>query len=240
MTKISIVVPVYSGEKTIVPLVEKIDPVLSGKYDWEAILVFDRGKDGSWEKISELCKHYPSRVFGYSLASNYGQQRSLMFGLSKACGDYIVTMDEDLQHDPEYIPKLINEIESGDYDIVYGRFRSLEQPGSRKVFSRLLRKILVRFIPHLNNDYSPYRIIRKEIAEKVIGMNGTITFLDDYLSRVSKKFGLVELEHRARPGGKSSTRTFGAGYLGNICIYPYRSSTNNSRLNIINTTGDLI
>lgn len=221
MTRISIVIPVYSGEKTIVPLAEKIDSVLSGKFDWEAILVFDRGRDNSWERIVELCRRYPGRVSGYSLAANYGQQRSLMFGLSKATGDYIVTMDEDLQHDPEYIPRLINEIETGGYDIVYGRFRSLEQPWSRKIFSRVLRKILVTFIPHLNNDYSPYRIIRKEIAERVTGMNGTITFIDDYLSRVSKNFGIIAIDHKPRPGGKSSYSLSGLSWLALSAIFAY-------------------
>lgn len=221
MSKISVVVPVYRGESTIVPLVERISDVLGNGYLWEAILVFDNGHDNSWDRIKELCARYPDRVSGYRLSRNYGQQRALMFGLSKASGDFIVTMDEDLQHDPAGIHLLLDAIVSEGYDVVYGKFGRLEQNIPRKIFSKLLRRILITFLPHLYRDYSPYRIIRSDTLQKIIGMNGTITFIDDYLSRVTANSGFVRVNHSRRPSGKSSYSVSGLFGLALSAILAY-------------------
>lgn len=221
MTLISVIVPVYGGEHTIIDLIKKVDSTLGGRYEWEAILVHDHGSDESWEMITKICDQYSESVSGYKMAANYGQQRALMFGLSMASGDFIVTMDEDLQHDPEDIPKLITRAIVDGYDIVYGRFRKLEQPYLRKVFSRILRFILVSFIPHLTKDYSPFRVIKSTIADKLIGRNGTIVFIDDYLCKITDNISVIDLEHYKRPGGSSSYSVMGLIGLAISAILAY-------------------
>lgn len=202
--KISVVIPVFNGSESLDKLTERITTLPLNGTAVEIIMVFDHGHEEIWRRIEELSRFYPGVVHGYRLERNYGQQRALLYGISQAKGHYIVTMDEDLQHDPVYIPALIATAEKGNHEVVYGRFRELQQPVVRKFFSGVLRKILVTFRPSLPRDYSPYRIIRHDVAAMLPGMNGTIAFIDDYLSRVASRFGVVEIEHRARKGDKSS------------------------------------
>lgn len=201
---ISVVVPVFNGSSTLEALTGGILESCGDSYRVEIIMVFDNGNSKSWEKIEALAATYPDVVKGYRLEHNYGQQRALLFGAGVARGDYIITMDEDMQHDPAYIPQMMDYAVKGGYDVVYGRFRELSQPPVRRLFSVMLRKILVTFRPALPRDYSPYRVIRREVAERMKGMNGTIAFVDDYLSRITGNYGIIELQHRERADGPSS------------------------------------
>lgn len=202
--KISVVIPVFNGSDSLNELTERISTLPLNGTATEIIMVFDHGREEAWYRIEELSRLYPGVVHGYRLERNYGQQRALLYGISQSNGHYIVTMDEDLQHDPDYIPALIAMAEEGNHEVVYGRFRELQQPPVRKFFSGVLRKVLVTFRPSLPRDYSPYRIIRHDVAAMLPEMNGTIAFVDDYLSRVASRFGVEEIEHRARKGNKSS------------------------------------
>ncbi|MCD4770575.1 MAG: glycosyltransferase [Bacteroidales bacterium] len=202
--KLSVIIPVFSGEKTIIPLFNKINESLNGKYHFEVIFVFDYGRDKSWDKIIELHKEFPSIIRAYYLKQNYGQQKATLTGISVSEGTHIITMDEDLQHNPEYIPLMINEMKKGNFDIVYGCFKERNQSWIKKIFSLILRSILISLIPSLSSDYSPFRLIKSEIARKAVELNGRIAFIDDFLSQISENIGNVSLDHNARLTGKSS------------------------------------
>lgn len=115
----SVVVPSYNGGQTIINLFQKIRDELSGKYSFEVLFIFDNGKDKTWRIIEELGNDYPDIVKSYHLAKNYGQHRAIQFGFSKAKGDFVVTIDEDLQHDPADIIRLMEKQKEANYDIVY-------------------------------------------------------------------------------------------------------------------------
>lgn len=115
--EISIVSPVYKAENIIDKLVERIIESVSKLTDsFEIILVEDNGPDNSWEKIKENCAKYPF-VKGIKLSKNCGQQHALQAGLDASKGKYVITMDCDLQDQPEEIYKLLNKAKEG-YEIV--------------------------------------------------------------------------------------------------------------------------
>ena len=202
--RVSIVIPVFRGEHSIEDLFNRIYETLVEQYDFEVIFVFDGGKDRSWEVIKQLNNGYPDKVKGYHLSKNYGQHNALLFGLGKAAGDLIITMDEDLQHDPAYIPEMITELERGGFDIVYARFNELKNTRLRIMFSKLFRILFKRFIPYLFDQYSPYRVIKAGIAKNAILTKDAFVFLDACLSKVTSNCGVHSVNHYISKTGDSS------------------------------------
>ena len=116
---ISVVTPVYNSEASIAELCRRLSEVLPRiATEYEIILVNDGSRDRSWETISELSSRF-STVRGLNLMRNYGQHNALLCGIRAAKYDVIVTMDDDLQHPPEEIPRLLEQLEQG-FDVVYG------------------------------------------------------------------------------------------------------------------------
>ena len=115
----SIIVPVYKSEATLDELYHRLVEVIkiiSPRF--EIIFIEDCGGDSSWEIIVKLSQS-DSRVRGVQLSCNFGQHNALLCGIRAAKGDIIVTLDDDLQHPPEEIPKLLNKL-SENFDVVYG------------------------------------------------------------------------------------------------------------------------
>ncbi len=202
--KLSIIIPVYRGKEILRELFRRINDSLTGNYDYEVLFVCDGCDSSSLRVIKELKKDNSSRIKVFQLVHNYGQHRALQFGFEKALGDFIITMDEDLQHDPADILRLIEKQKENNYDIVYGNFTNLQQNGIRNAMSVVLRKTLKHFIPTLYNKYSPYRLITREIAIRTSAMVCPYTFIDDLLSRVTQNIAFENINHHIRTEGKSS------------------------------------
>ena len=124
---LSIVIPVYCSEEILNKLYAKlVDELTKITSKFEIILVDDYSNDTSWKIIKEICNN-DKRVKGIKLNKNYGQHNAIFCGIRNAKGEYILTMDDDLQHPPEEISKLVGKIDDG-YDVVYGvskKFRHL-------------------------------------------------------------------------------------------------------------------
>jgi undecaprenyl-phosphate 4-deoxy-4-formamido-L-arabinose transferase len=116
---ISVVIPVYRASDSLFELVQRLEAVLSWREEvFEILFVEDCGADDSWRVIQELSKT-DNRVRGFRMSRNYGQHNALLCGIREARGEVIVTMDDDLQHPPEELPKLLAKLEEG-LDVVYG------------------------------------------------------------------------------------------------------------------------
>lgn len=205
---ITVIVPVFNGGKTIVELNDRISLALNDSFTYEILYVHDHGKDNSLEVIEALVLNHPDVVRGFSLDRNYGQHNAILFGISKAKGKYIITLDEDLQHDPAVIIKLVEKQREGDYDVVYAMFEKLKHPDFRIRTSELLRRVLRTIVPGIFPGYSPYRLIKKDVAVKMLIMNDSYTFIDGYLARLTSSFGFVNADHFTRASGESSYSYF--------------------------------
>ena len=201
---ISVIVPSFNGGNIIEDLFFKINEVLSGRYTFEVLFIFDNGKEDTWRIIKGLKNDYPDLIKAYHLAKNYGQHKAIQFGMGQAIGNFIITLDEDLQHEPADISRLIAKQKEKDYDIVYGRFSDPQHIGIRNIMSFLLRKILKHFIPTLYDNYSPYRLIKKDIAIRTSTMVCPYTFIDDFLSSITQNIAFEDIHHHKRKEGKSS------------------------------------
>ena len=116
---LSVVVPVYNSAESLPQLVARLQPVLDQHGTaYELVLVNDGSRDTSWEVVSQLAREHPW-VHGICLMRNYGQHNALLCGIRAARYDTIVTMDDDLQHPPEEIPRLLARLDEN-LDVVYG------------------------------------------------------------------------------------------------------------------------
>jgi glycosyltransferase involved in cell wall biosynthesis len=201
---ISVVIPVYNGEATISELVMRLDrilPALSEQY--EVILVNDGSPDQSWSDITRLAAEYP-RVRGINLMRNYGQHNATLCGIRAAQFDVIVTMDDDLQHLPEEIHKLLDKLAEG-FDVVYGVPRKMPHTWWRNLFSYLIKRAMALVIRAKNvHDFAAFRAFRISLREAFCNYQNPNVLVDALLSWGTTRFATVQVEELPRPYGRSN------------------------------------
>jgi undecaprenyl-phosphate 4-deoxy-4-formamido-L-arabinose transferase len=201
---ISVVIPVYNGQDTISPLVERLGNVLPQvSQNYEVILVCDGSPDNSWQVIEQLGAQYPW-VVGIQLMRNYGQHNALLCGVRAARFEAIVTLDDDLQNPPEEIPILLKKLEEG-YDVVFGVPKKMSQSWWRNVAS-VLTKQVVAFVMGTRaiRDITSYRIFRAHLCQAFESYQGPDLLLDVLLTWGTDRFATVPVEERPRAVGKSN------------------------------------
>jgi len=200
----SVVIPVYNSSECLAELVRRIDETFRAmNAQYELILVNDCSRDNSWEVIRELAGKYPA-LMGVSLRKNFGQDNALMAGLRLARGQYVIIMDDDLQHDPMYIPRLVAEIGKG-HDVVFARYRHKKQSLWKNAGSWFNGKVAQIVLNKPKNIYlSPYKIIRADIVKAICDYDGPYPYVDGLLFRVTGNFSQIDVEHRERFKGTSS------------------------------------
>lgn len=202
MPTVSVVVPVYRSPKTLLELHRRLVDALSGcTEDFEIILVEDCGGDDSWSVIQQLAQRDP-RVRGIKLSRNFGQQAATICGVSKARGQWIITLDDDLEHQPEFIPALLRKAEEG-YALVYGVFPQRSHKFWRNATSEIARKLFNLAIPSLNYEYTSFRVIQDTIAKKLADFDSPFPFVDGYLCWLTNSYAAVSVSHAPRAYGTS-------------------------------------
>src|SRR6516225_3496074 len=120
---LSVVIPVYRSAPMLEELTGRLVQVLDATgLSYEIVFVDDGSPDGSWQVLQAVRERHPDRIVAVQLMRNYGQHNALMCGFRHTRGEYVVTMDDDLQNPPEEIPKLIEAITANDLDLVYGSY----------------------------------------------------------------------------------------------------------------------
>jgi glycosyltransferase involved in cell wall biosynthesis len=202
---LSFIIPVFHGEHTVHPLFKAIQRACNEyNYMFEVVFIWDCGPDNSWESILTLKHEFPTEVKAIRLSRNFGQHNAIICGFAYASGDFMVTIDEDLQHNPDDIKLLVAKQMENDYDIVYGHYPDPQHTWFRNVMSKMLREILVKGIPNLNKDYSAYRLIKRDLALATLEMQNSYTFLDGYISWLTSNVDSVKVSHNSRLDGESS------------------------------------
>ncbi|HPA19194.1 MAG TPA: glycosyltransferase family 2 protein [Verrucomicrobiae bacterium] len=201
---ISVVVPVYNAEATLRDLIGELEPVLRAiGGPFEAVLVNDGSRDGSWAVIGELAAAWPW-VRGIDLTMNYGQHNALLCGIREARHDTIVTMDDDLQHRADEIPLLLAELEK-DFDVVYGYTETLAHDPLRSAAAALTKLILQQFMgARAARRVSSFRAFRSHLRDGWAAFHGPYVSIDVLLSWTTRRFGAVPTHHRSRERGRSN------------------------------------
>ena len=201
---LSVVVPVFNTRQSLTELVLRTREACAGLGPLEILLVDDGSSTPTWTQIQQLSREF-NFVRGMRLGRNFGQHNALLAGIRAAQMPTIVTIDDDLQNPPEEIPRLLEQLQSGEYDVVYGVPDRVEQSFFRRVAGRLTRWSLKSGLgvnPALN--VSSFRIFNTNIRESFANDLGTNVSVDALLSWGSSRFGAITVKHDQRKEGKSN------------------------------------
>jgi glycosyltransferase involved in cell wall biosynthesis len=199
---ISIVIPVYNSENSLEQLHHQIAGAMQN-INYELILVNDKSKDRSWEKIVSLSR-INRRIKGISLKKNVGQDNAILAGLGKAEGKFVVIMDDDLQHTPADILKLYEKCKQG-YDICYALFPDIKQSLWKNVGSKMNGYMAELIFKKPKGLYlSPFKIMRLDLTREIVRYKGSFPYIDGIILTLTSNLAQIELTHHKRPKGKSN------------------------------------
>ena len=201
---ISLVIPVYNEEGNLPLLMNRIRPVMSAlRRPWELILVDDGSRDRSLEILKGFTVHPEVRVV--ELTRNYGQHAAILAGFSIVRGGIVVTLDADLQNPPEEIPRLIDAMEEGGFDVVGTIRRGRKDSLLRIVPSRIVNMVARKITGVRMTDWGcMLRAYRRTVVERMIACHEHATFIPALATHFGKRVTEIEVAHEERHGGKSN------------------------------------
>jgi glycosyltransferase involved in cell wall biosynthesis len=202
LPRISIVIPVFNSASILPELLKETTLALTGKLTYELILVDDGSTDTSWKTLTALAKEYPLRAL--RLRKNAGQDNAIMAGLNQAKGDFAIIMDDDLQHDPKDILRLLSEIEKGT-DVCYANFTFKKQSIWKNTGSFLNGKMAEMLIGKPAHLYlSPFKIIRSSLVKEMLLFQGPFPYVDGIILTLTASISQIDCIHHNRHEGKGN------------------------------------
>ncbi|WP_440067824.1 glycosyltransferase family 2 protein [Tenacibaculum discolor] len=197
---ISVIVPVYNEENNVVPLTQQIDDSLEG-FDYEIIYVDDFSTDNTKKNVVNMNN---PRVILVELRKNYGQSLALAAGFDQAKGDYIVTLDGDMQNDPSDIPHMIEKAETEDWDVVTG-IRAKRKDSFIRTIPSKIANFLIRRATRLDlkDQGCAIKVFKKDIA-KDLNLYGEMHRFINLLAHLNgARITQTPVKHHPRIHGQS-------------------------------------
>lgn len=207
MIKLDIIIPVYNSSLNITSLIERLNSWANEtNYKFQVIFIDDCSTDNSIEKIISEPKAFEFKLI--RLAKNYGQHTATAVGLSKSSAHYVATIDDDLQHDPFELEKLMKTLINENVDLVYGVYHKKEHSAFRNLGSSLLKRIL-RLAGLNYNTTTSFRLMKSKVTKTFKNNNVTsVIFIDEYLNKIAKNQSSCLVHHFSRNEGQSTYTTW--------------------------------
>lgn len=204
---ISLVVPCYNEEPALAKFYEVTSKVIAGmadEADFEFVFVDDGSRDGTLKEIQKL-RARDARVRYVSFSRNFGKEGALLAGLEYAKGDFVATMDADLQDPPELLPEMFAAVRDGEYDCAGARRVSRKgEPPIRSFFARIYYWMINRLSKvEMVEGVRDFRLMSRQMVEAVIKMPEYNRYSKGLFSFVGFKTKWVEFEHKERIAGET-------------------------------------
>ena len=233
ISNLAIVIPSFNEEQNLEILFRRISGEMEKQagVNWRIIFVDDGSTDGTWERIRDLKQENPERIYAKRLSRNFGHQAALVCGLGQVKPtEAAIMMDADLQHDPEYIPIMLEKAAQG-FDIVQGKRRKSKSGQTLKpLLSRLFYR-LINFISteKIEPDAPDFRYVSPRVASALKEYTESNMFLRGIISFIGFRkttFFYVEKPRHAGQAGYSSLKSALLALDGimSISIHPIRVS----------------
>lgn len=201
--QISFVIPVYKSERTLAAVVSDINSLPN--LDWEVILVNDNSPDRVDQTIESLIKKYPKRIVCVTFRKNYGQHAAVMEGLRHITKPYVATIDDDGQNPPAEILKMLAELITKDYDLIYGVAREKKHSLLRRLISAINKYLSVITIDNKKLiPVSNVRLMRANLAHCLANASSNYNYTDGLLFSLTDHIGSIEVESLSRRFGQSN------------------------------------
>ena len=204
-TIVSILIPVYKNDGGLDELVKRIgESMANSAYAncFELVLVDDCSPDNSWEVIQRLAKTH-TFVQGATLSRNFGQHNAIMAGLNLVSGQYVVLMDDDLQHPPEAIPSMLDELAAG-ADVCYTNYAN-RQHATWKIAGSKFNDLMASWLLSKPKGLylSSFKALKRGVVDQIRNHEGPFAYLDGLILDITRRIATVEIQH--------GTRAFGEG-----------------------------
>ena len=203
---VSILIPVYKNEGGLDELVKRIGTSMANSAyasNFELILVDDCSPDNSWEVIQRLAKEH-AFVQGATLSRNFGQHNAIMAGLNLVSGQYVVLMDDDLQHPPEAIPNMVQELVAG-ADVCYTRYANRQHAAWKIAGSRFNDLMASWLLSKPKGLYlSSFKALKRGMVDQIRSHEGPFAYLDGLILDITRRIATVEIQHGTRAYGEGN------------------------------------
>jgi undecaprenyl-phosphate 4-deoxy-4-formamido-L-arabinose transferase len=203
-TKVSVVIPVFNGSKTVGPLVAALRKELTPEFDTEVVLVNDGSpSDDSADVCARLATRDASVRF-VDLSRSFGEHNAVMAGLRYCSGDVAVIMDDDFQNPPSEVAALVRKLNEG-YDVVFaryerkmhGRLRNLGSWFNNVLASAMIGKPLSLYL-------ASFKAINRFVVDNVLCYTGPYPYVDGLILRITRRYATVTVAHSPRREGRSN------------------------------------
>lgn len=201
---LSIVIPVYNGAATIGKLVDELVslPIEGGL---EIILVNDGSRDESAAVCERLVERYSTPITFVNLARNFGEHNAVMAGLHHTHGEYVITMDDDMQNPPSEVMKLFNYARTSGKDVVYTTFQNKEHDSFRNFGSWLTNRAADMLLDKPKGFYlSSFRCMNAFVVEQTCQYTGPFPYIDGLILQITQNIDSIEVIHLPRDVGRSN------------------------------------
>ena len=198
---ISIVIPVFNEEKNVLLLYESLKKALSDRgYGWELIFINDGSSDDSLKVLADLAQKDVSVKY-IVLTRNFGQQAALTAGMDYARGNYIVTMDCDLQDPPEMVPAMVERAREG-YDVVFARRVFRDEGFFKRATASFYYKLLKKFSDtEVYGNIGDFRLISRKVLKQLMGMREKSRYLRGMVAWLGFKHSILDYDRPKRIHG---------------------------------------
>lgn len=200
----SVVIPVFNSQDIVRETLRQTAAFFESRgLDYEIIAINDGSRDDSWAQLQAAARDNP-RIVAIDLLRNSGQHNANLCGFRAARGQWLVTMDDDLQNPPEEIAHLIAKAAEG-FDLVIGRFQHKQHASYRKLGSRLVRWMNQRiFGQEPDLVLSNFRLVRRDVVDRVCAYRGPFPYIPGLCLLYSGRRANALVEHHARSTGSSN------------------------------------
>jgi len=203
---ISIVVPCYNEAEALPILYHALSEIEQNMplYAFEYVLVNDGSKDKTLEVMKQLAQENES-VHYFSFSRNFGKEAALLCGLANASGDYVVTMDADMQDPPRLIPEMAEILEQGEYDNVASRRVSREgEPVIRSFFARWFYRMMRKMTEiDIADGARDYRMMSRAMVDSILALPEYNRFSKGIFAWVGYRTKWLEFENEQRAAGET-------------------------------------
>lgn len=203
---VSVVIPTYRGGESLDTLLDELVAVFAGEgMTAEYVVVDDRSPDDTWQRLCTNAERFPN-LHAVRLQKNVGQMAATLCGIAEATGDVIVTMDDDLQHPPEEIPKLLDALDDApEWDVVIGSWDRGNDGRFRSLGSRMFEWLQNLAVPHGSHlRHTGFRAFRRPVGEAMVDHGTRHPVVSSMIFEVADSVHNVDVRHASRVLGESN------------------------------------
>lgn len=201
---LSIVIPVYNGARTVRELVAAL-AALAIPGGHEIVLVNDGSPDDSPAICRDLVRESAVAVTLVNLSRNFGEHNAVLAGLRHARGEWIITMDDDLQNPPQEVVRLLDHAQRSGMQVIYTDYEKKEHAGWRNLGSRFTNRVADLLLDKPKGLYlSSFRCISAFVAREIARYSGPFPYVDGLILQSTQSIGRLEVRHLPRAWGRSN------------------------------------